>query len=145
MSASAYHAIQKSIFQILTSDPTLMAKVVGVFDYTPGNTEFPYITIGEATDTSFTVYGTLGQDLTMAIHVWSRYLGYAELASILDDIMELLGNKIIPLDDGWVASGSWYVGTQTMVESDGITRHAITRYRYLVTRGKDRCFVSPEE
>lgn len=134
MSGSSLYDVQKAIYDTLTGDATLMAQVTGVFDFTPDNQAFPYVTIGEANDGVYATYDRFGQEVTETIHVWSRYLGYAEINSIVNDIVRLLGNKDqseVPVDN-WGNVGVFYESTTTIVEPDGITRHAMVQVTFKV-------------
>jgi hypothetical protein len=134
---SSLGAIQEAIYGVLTSDAALMNMVTGVFDFVPDNVNFPYIQIGEFTTGPFQTYDRYGQEVTITIHVWSQrigpnaYQGMAQIDAIMNLIQGLLARTFIPVD-GWGDLGCWGDYEQTLLESDGITRHGILRYRMLV-------------
>lgn len=139
MSDLSYFVVQKSIIERLRGDAALMAKVTGVNNFTIGNTNFPYVVIGDPVDNAEVVLGAFGQDIVMQIHAYSRYAGAEEVYSILQDIVRLLGNKILALEDGWTGTGSWYMGTRVFTEGspDSQTYHGVTRYRYRTLKPQD--------
>ena len=137
MSGSSLYDIQKAIYDTLLADVDLNNIVDSrIYDFTPDNTVFPYITIGEDTVGPYSTFDRFGQESIETIHVWSRYNGYAEVKTILDQIARLLGNKFIPIDN-WYDVGCWYDSTTNLVEPDGITRHAVTRYKFKVLQKPD--------
>lgn len=129
--------LQQAIYGILTGDAQLMSKVVGVFDFVPDNNNFPYISIGEFTTNPFETMDRYGQEVTSTIHVWSQrigpnaYQGMMQAENIMEDVQRLLARSYIEIDL-WGTVGCWGDYSQTLVESDGITRHGILRYRLLL-------------
>jgi hypothetical protein len=133
---SAAYDVQQSIFRRLSSDPTVSVLVSGrVLDAVPDNTPFPYITIGDLTETDApNTQLTAGRELKMNIHGWSRAKGMAELQIIMDAVVSALED--VPLDG--MAHWNWtltsYEMLHTMRELDGITRHGALRMRVRVSR-----------
>lgn len=134
---SALGAIQESIYDILTNDAALMSMITGVFDFVPDNENYPYVQIGEATTGPFETYDRYGQEVTLTIHVYSQrvgpnaYQGMKQIDDIMNRVQMLLARTYFPVD-GWGDVGCWGDYEQTLLESDGITRHGILRYRMLV-------------
>jgi hypothetical protein len=134
--------IQKAVWKILTSDAMLMSQIVGVFDFVPDNTNFPYVQIGEFTTGPFETFDEYGQEVTMTIHVWSQrlgpkaYQGMMQAENIMDSVQRLLCRTTFPLNL-WSNVGCWGDFSQTYMEADGITRHGVLRYRIKVLQNID--------
>lgn len=134
---SSLGAIQEAIYQILTQDAALMDMVTGVFDFVPDNENYPYVQIGEFTTGPFQTYDRYGQEVTVTIHAYSQrigpnaYQGMARVDEIMNRIQFLLARTYFPVE-GWGDIGCWGDYEQTLLESDGITRHGILRYRMQV-------------
>ena len=124
-------ALQQTVYQLLNSDPQLKAKISGVYDGFPKHTNFPFITLGDSNSNPFVTFGHLGEELYMTIHVWSRYKGYKEGLQIVADIQRLLGQQNIYVS-GFGTVGSFFDSSDTLREEDGITRHLMLRYRFII-------------
>lgn len=131
---SSLGQLQESIYGILTNDAWLMNQITGVFDFVPDNQNFPYVQIGEFTTSPFQTYDRYGQEVTATIHVYSQrigpnaYQGMAQIDAIMNSVQRLLARTFFPVQ-GWGDVGCWGDYEQTLLESDGITRHGILRYR----------------
>lgn len=97
--SSALLSIQGAIYNILTSDAPLMAKVSGVFDFVADNHAYPFITIGESTSIPYETFDRHGEETTVVFHIWSRYLGFKEIDQITSDCNRLLSRKEFPITD----------------------------------------------
>lgn len=134
---SSLWKLQQGIYNILTNDAQLMSKVVGVYDFVPDNSNFPYVEIGEFTTSPFQTMDRYGQEVTATIHVWTQrigpraYQGMRQCEEIMEDVQRLLARSYLPIDQ-WGTVGCWGDFSQTLLESDGITRHGILRYRLLL-------------
>lgn len=123
--------LQKAIFTALNSDSTLGSLVTGVYDCIPDNTAFPYVVIGEETGTNNGTVTLDGLEYTVTIHVWSDYKGSYETKNIMARIYNLLHNQSIAV------TGASLVNIrqefeQIVIDSDGVTRHGIMRFRAVV-------------
>jgi len=120
--------IQKFVYELLKANLT-----VPIFDYVPDDEDnFPFVVIGEDTVKEW------GDDedresgeITVGISVWSRYSGKKELKSLMESIClildlhdtEVYGYNIVVMYNEF--SG-------TALNSDGITRNGLLRFRVLV-------------
>lgn len=117
-----YYLIQKEIYEKLIENSQLMAKVNGVFDYLPQNTDFPFITINGATGVDFSNLMKNGGEYGFVINIWSREAGNKQSAEIMELVYEILHNGNITV------SGKNFVSmkiteTSIKLEVDGITYH----------------------
>ncbi len=128
---SAPLAIQEAVFGLLSNDALLIAKISGVYDSHPEPQKFPYITIGDGYSVPFVSFDHMGEELYINVHIWSRYKGFKEGQEISADVQRLLAQKHIDVPDfGSVAC--FFDATETIRDTDGITRHLILRYRLLI-------------
>ncbi len=124
--------IQKAVYAKLTGDATLMSKITGVFDAVPQNQAFPYIVIGDGTEITWDhMGGKRGYEVTMTLHIWSRYNGYAEALGILAELNRLLDRAVLVVA-GFATVQCAYEWSMPSRDPDGITRHLPARYRLLV-------------
>jgi hypothetical protein len=125
---SAALSVQKALFTLLSNGLT-----VPVYDAVPDNSAFPYVVLGEDTESEFGGKNLTGSELTHTLHIWSRYRGFTEAKSIMDSIVRLV--TAIPLDlSAW---GFYPVIAQVDMaevwsEEDGVTRHGAVRLRIKV-------------
>lgn len=136
--SSALDNIQQAIYSLLTGDTTLMSKITGVYDEVPqdlvnDDTNFPFVTIGEATSVPFRTMTRFGEEVTVTLHVWSRYKGFKEALEILDDLNRLLADRDLNVA-GYDTAACFYEFSETLRDPDGKTRHVPVRYRIIVQK-----------
>lgn len=130
MSSAAWE-LQRSIFAKLDGDATLTALVTGVFNRVPQGQAFPYIKIGHRTIRNWSTFGTLGEEPTITLHIWSRYRGNKEAEDIMSRMDTLLNRATLSV------TGQNFVSIErefsdVLEEQDGVTYHGIQRYRILL-------------
>lgn len=91
---TAMFELQKGIYQNLTSNPSLTAKVTGVFDSVEEGQEFPYVTISEPSMLPFTTKQKFGEELSVVIHAWTTYSGKKEAIDILNLCIASLSTRM---------------------------------------------------
>jgi hypothetical protein len=128
-------ALQQGIFTKLSSgtltDVDGTSITSKVFDDVPEGTGYPYVVIGEETATN---QGTKDKDAnehTLTMHVWSQYRGRKEIKNIMSQIYTSLHNSAINLS-GATLVNIRHEFEQTLLESDGLTRHGVMRFRAVV-------------
>lgn len=126
-------ALQQAVFERLTGDTALMAKVSEVYDGFPdlerNPAKFPFITIGDTNSNSFNTFEHMGEEVFFSIHIWSRYKGYKEGLEITGDIQRLLPQQTLEVS-GFGDVPCYFDSSDTMRDVDGITRHIILRYKF---------------
>ncbi|MFQ5783608.1 MAG: DUF3168 domain-containing protein [Alphaproteobacteria bacterium] len=127
MSADSSWPLQQAVFAALTGDPTLMAMIAGVFDRVPQGTNFPYVTIGEATARAWGAAGLDGVEATLVLHVWSRARGRKEVKEIMAQIHRVLDDTNLTVP-GHVLVSLRFGFAEYLPDADGITEHGIARY-----------------
>lgn len=129
--ASSLWPIQQAIYSTLTGDAILVGMITGVFDHVPENQPFPYVTMGEGTEVPFRTFGRNGSETTLTMHIWSQYEGFKEALDILSRMNDLLDDQPLAVA-GYSTVLLLFEHADTMLDSDGITRHVPVRYRMVV-------------
>lgn len=128
-------ALQKAVFDKLNGDADLTSKVSEVFDGFPDfektPVKFPFITIGDSNSNPFVAFEHMGEEVFFNIHIWSRYKGFKEGLEITADIQRLLAQQELEVEDFGQVS-CFFDSSDTLRDVDGITRHIILRYRFLI-------------
>ena len=122
--------VQAAVLQLLTADATLDALITGVYDYLPEETPFPYVMVGEATESPVNAHDRYGRHTVVTLHVWSQYRGYAQALRIGGRVTALLDHQpltVAGLDH--VVTRYEFSQTLTDPEAPGNIRHVVLRYR----------------
>jgi len=122
--------LQKGIFNNITSNPSLAAKVTGVFDSVDEGQEFPYVTISEPSMLPFTTKQKFGEELAIVIHVWSTYNGKKQAIDILNACMYSLSEQM-PLD-GFMINKVDVDSVRVIDDADPRIKHGILRMKYTI-------------
>jgi len=127
--------LQKTIYETLTGDVTLMALINGVFDSTsvPEEQTFPFVTIGENPLEIRSNYTTRGWSSQMTIHVWYQEAGRGrkQVQAIQAEIDRLLDQQNICVD-GWNIVGLRAQFVDVIVDTDNVTLHGIQIFNLLL-------------
>ena len=133
----ALHSVklQTAIYSTLTSgtltDISGTSITSKVYDDVPEGTAYPYIVIGEETAIPTGAKDTDGHEHTLTFHVWSKYRGRKEIKQIMEQIYTILHNVAISIT-GATLVNIRHEFERTLLESDGITRHGVIRFRAVV-------------
>lgn len=103
-----------------------------VFDGTPENEPHPYITTGEMIARDWSDKFEDGQEVHSTLHVWSQYPGRKEVLEITDEIEQALTSGPLNLGNGFRAVVDELDSVNVIVDIDGVTRHGILTFRYLI-------------
>lgn len=131
MSGNSVLAVQTALYSKLTGTSaitSLLASSSSVYSRTPDEASFPYIVIGHDTATDWDSKTFNGMDISVTIHVWSRYRGNKECLQIMGAIYDALHNQSLTV------TGQNHIFTrleyqQTTLDPDGITFHGVQRYQ----------------
>ena len=103
-----------------------------VFDDTPENEVFPYITMGALTGRDWSDKFTPGQEVQITVHIWSQYAGKKEVLAIGDEVVQAI-TKQPPLSlAGFNAVVDELDSHNVIMDIDGFTRQAILTFKYLI-------------
>ena len=127
--------LQRLIYERLSLDPVIGELVAGrIFDDVPQGECFPYITIGEDDARPWGNDCVQGLESLITIHAFSRYAGRREVKDISAAVVDVLHNAKL-VDNSGVYAAVCSLDMQTaMTEADGATRHAVIRFRVLLTK-----------
>ena len=128
MSGLSHLAMQKAIYETLTEDSGLMAKVSGVYDYVPEGVAYPYITIGDIAASDWSTKTSSGTQMTIDLHVHSQKNGRKETIGLIEDLYTLLhqggltvaGHNLIAIR---------YESDQVQLDRNGINYRGTVRFR----------------
>jgi len=123
---SAEFEVQKAIFDILNTGLS-----VPVYDDVPDNALAPYVVIGDDTFIEFDSDDISGFEATITIHSWSAYRGRKEVKELMGSIYNLLHRAEFTVT-GYNLVGCDSEFSETFLESDGVTRHGVQRFRILI-------------
>ncbi len=93
--------LQKAIHGLLTADAALVARLGGqkVFDATPPNAAFPYVSFGRTSIYDWSTGTESGTEQLFTIHVWSKAKGKTETLEIMETIRQLIDAAPPELDE----------------------------------------------
>lgn len=127
---SADAALQKAIFERLTTAFRGYKTSIGIFDTPPGDRKMPYIVIGENSGVPYDTKTELGQDVISTIHVWSEKPSYTEVKEIKAKAIEAITESEIDLSEAGfeVQAGSLNIPLDTaFTDIDGKTKHGVIK------------------
>jgi len=123
---SAELEVQKAIYGVLDN-----ALSIPVYDDVPDNANAPYVVIGDDTFVEFDTDSEVGFEATVTIHSWSVYRGRSQVKNIMGQIYNALHRAEFTVT-GYNLIGCDCEFSETFLESDGVTRHGVQRFRILI-------------
>lgn len=127
---AALWVIQKSIYAQLRGSDVLrqiMGDPVRVYDDPPPESNFPYITIGEARTEPFEgIEDAMEHDISL--HVYSKYSGRREMKLIIDGIYETLHESDFTISEQCLVNIR-FVFADMFRKSDGSVFQGVIRFR----------------
>ena len=103
-----------------------------IYDDHPEQADFPYVTMGEMTARDWSDKFEPGQEVYSTIHIWSRYKGRKEATEMGDAILQALSKSSLDLAPNFRAVLQELDMNELIIDIDGITRHGIMRFKYLI-------------
>ena len=103
-----------------------------VYDDTPQNEVFPYITMGALIGRNWSDKFNPGQEVNVSVHIWSQYEGKKEVLQIGDEVIQALTRTSLDLGSGFCAVVDEMDSHEVIMDIDGFTRHGILTFRYLI-------------
>ncbi len=128
---SASWALQQAIFATLCSSDDVKDAVGDpprVFDTPPRGTAFPYVVIGDDTESDWSTATEDGSEHAVVIHIWSRADGHREAKLVADAVRDTLDGAELAVT-GQALIDIRHLETNFTRESDGETTHALLRFR----------------
>ncbi len=134
MTTDSGWALQAGLYAHLTATSVLTSQLAdganSILDHVPGGTPFPYIVLGEMTSKPSDTHTFSGNDAVVTLHVFSRVKGLQETKNILSAIHDAVHNADIPVEDHTLVLCQ-HQQTDVFLESDGLTRHGVIRFRMI--------------
>lgn len=131
--AHTLERLQRAIYNALTGSADLMAIVTGVYDATPQDEAFPYVTFAADTESQWDTDDSHGFDCVVEIHTWSRYRGQRETKRIQNAVYNALHEVDLTVPFHNVVLCLWE-SAQQFVDPDGLTRHGVQRFRVIIVQ-----------
>jgi len=122
--------VQEAIYYELSHDLLLNAAVTGIYDNVLQEADYPYVVIGDDTIQGWDTDEANGINTTVTIHIWSKYNGKKEVKEIMDLIYRTL-HKVRITIAGLHTVACLFEFSETLVDSDGQTRHGVMQFRIL--------------
>lgn len=124
---TAAQPLQQGTYTLLTGDADLMAAITEVRDSVEGATA-PFVVIGDVTEVPDSTHDREGLNVTMTLHIWSRYRGWKEALVILGHLDRVLHRRPFPVDGFQMVSiqREWHT---TQRDPDPEIRHLPVRFR----------------
>ena len=127
--SSISFALQQAILGALSGSGDLQALIGdGLFDFVPPDSDFPYVVLGDGTETDWSTSTEGGTEHSVQIDVWSREAGHKEAKQIADVIRATLNNAALTIS-GAALIDIRYLGTEFAREPDGQTFRARLQFR----------------
>lgn len=133
--------IQKAIFARLAGFSALtsaLSSTSAIYDFLPQeladrDSEFPYVVIGDVSSQPFDADDRLGHEAFFLLHTFSRYRGKREAAEIMGHVYDALHRHELSVAGRHLVTCEWDGLGEVMREQDGLTHHAVQRFRIIVT------------
>jgi hypothetical protein len=147
---SAVLEIQKALIAALRADLTLAAFLAvheteaatpAVYDYVPqpvrgeDASRFPYVVVGEHTETDFDTDDSVGTETTITLHTFTRSGGNKRAREIQGRIKALLHRNTALVIAGQLVVDCLLEYAEVIPDPDGVTRHGVSRFRF-ITQGE---------
>lgn len=128
MSGVSSLAVQTAVFARLNVDATLTGLVTGVYDAVPQGSAYPYVVIDEQQLRSWNTTTTVGAEITLAIHAYSRESGRKTALTILERVYALLHEVALSVS-GQSFTHVRFVEQTVALEEDTTIFHGVQIYR----------------
>ena len=130
---AALWPLQQAVYAKLTGHAPLMALVTGVYDEVPEPVAHPYVSLGSITETVDDAHNQRGLEAAVVLHVWSKYRGFKEAATILAALDAALDRQPLTVAGFTDVSVAHQAHTE-LRDPDPDIRHINVSYRVLLTK-----------
>ena len=113
MTGSPLSPIQTAIYNLLTNDNDLMARVQGIYDYTPDNEDYPYVVIGKFNSDNWDTCTSFGRVVFPIVYIYSDIEGKKEIEDIQNDVIRLMALTDFPINEDWENVGCMLIDEDT--------------------------------
>ncbi|AVH57887.1 MULTISPECIES: DUF3168 domain-containing protein [Streptomyces] len=130
---AALWPLQQAVYAKLTGHAPLIALVSGVYDEVPEDAAHPYVTLGSITEDVDDAHNQRGLEASVVLHVWSKYRGFKEAATILAALDTALDRQPLPVAGFKDVSVAHQQHTEVR-DPDPDIRHINVSYRVWLTK-----------
>lgn len=130
---TALWPLQLAVVTKARAHAPLMALVSGVYDGVPEDAPHPYVSVGSITETVADAHNQRGLDISLVLHVWSKYPGFKEAATVLAALDEALDRQPLTVAGFRDVSIAHDAHTEVRDPDPGI-RHINVSYRVWLTK-----------
>ena len=123
--------LQRALFQRLSNDSELMAKITGVHDAVEEGLQHPYVTIGAPSTLNVSTKNTNSEEISVVVHCWSTYAGKKEAEEILNKIMQAVG-KGLSIEGPFKLRKVSYPTFQVIDDLDPRIKHGMARFTFTI-------------
>lgn len=125
--------LQRAVYLALTGSERVMVQVTGVYDATPQDEAFPYVTFAADSEEQWDTDDSHGFEAVVEVHTWSRFRGLGETKRIQQAIYNALHDVSLTVIRHNVVLCLWE-SAQQFVDPDGLTRHGVQRFRVILVQ-----------
>lgn len=127
--------LQKAIHSALASDLGLTTLLGGakIYDATPPNVAFPYISFGRTSMFDWSTGTEIGTEQLFTIHIWSKQRGKSEALEIMDQVQSIVGENELSLDS-FALVNLRQEFAEARYDEDLLVHHAMLRYRAVMEK-----------
>lgn len=138
MSMDADLALQKAIYARLVADEAVAELVAArIYDNVPGDTAFPYVTLGEALVSDWSAGEARGAEHRLVFNAYSRGGGRSEAKAIMGALNAVLHEAELELE-GFTLVNLRFLDAETRREPDGATWRGTIRFRAVTEEHQER-------
>lgn len=104
-----------------------------VYDTAPENSEYPYVTIGDALATNNDTDTTINQLVSCTVQVFSRQDSSKETKQIQGEVFDAL-HWVRFSESGYIFTENIMLTSQTFKDTDSITRRGVQEFKLTIER-----------
>jgi len=129
--------LQKAIYDRLTTNALTSAYTI--YGYAPREAAFPFITMGfgmGVESAMFTTKDTEAEENSVAVHVWSNYLGDSECSNMMDNIIQALLGADLSIATYYPPLLAGLDYSEIIIDAtdpDNLVRHGVMRFKFHMT------------
>ncbi len=116
--AQAAWEVQKSLYALLSGDPTLAGMVSGVYDFVPVEADFPLVVIGRTKEERIVSPGVSTTAIGIEISVLSEASSREQCTEVAERVEHLLHSTAL-VPQGYLVVGSTIKGNVTQKLDEG--------------------------
>ena len=124
-------ALQQAIYAALVVSTDLQALIGNpprLCDYVPRDSAFPYVVLGDGSESDWSTATENGTEHAVQIDVWSRSTGHKEAKQIAETVRATLHNAALSVSDATLIDIR-HLATAFARQPDGQTIRASLRFR----------------